>query len=104
MRKWLRSGLAAGPIALAALAASAALSSGDRNFVQTATSSGLAEVATAQLAQQRFRLGSGEEIRRSHDRRSHTGQQRTPANCRAGGYHTAHAARWQGCRGGGKAT
>jgi len=40
MRKWLRSGLAAGPIALAALAASAALSSGDRNFVQTAASGG----------------------------------------------------------------
>ena len=65
MRKWLRSGLAAGPIALAALAASAALSSGDRNFVQTATSSGLAEVTTAQLAQQH---SASAQVRKFADR------------------------------------
>jgi len=65
MRKWLRSGLAAGPIALAALAASAALSSGDRNFLQTATSSGLAEVTTAQLAQQR---SASAQVRKFADR------------------------------------
>ena len=65
MRKWLRSGLPAGPIALAALAASAALSSGDRNFLQTATSSGLAEVTTAQLAQQR---SASAQVRKFADR------------------------------------
>jgi putative membrane protein len=65
MRKWLRSGLAAGPIALAALAASAALSSGDRNFVQASTSGGLAEVATAQLAQQR---SASPQVRKFADR------------------------------------
>ena len=65
MRKWLRSGLAAGPIALAALAASAALSSGDRNFVQAATSGWLAEVATAQLAQQH---SASPQVRKFADR------------------------------------
>jgi putative membrane protein len=65
VRKWQRSGLVAGPIALAALAASAALSSGDRNFVQAATSGGLAEVATAQLVQQR---SASPQVRKFADR------------------------------------
>jgi putative membrane protein len=53
MRKWLVGSLAAGSIAFTAFAAAAALSSGDRSFVQAASSAGLAEIATAQLAQQR---------------------------------------------------
>jgi putative membrane protein len=45
--------LAAGLIGLAAIPASAALSSADRNFAMQAASGGLAEVQTAQLAEQR---------------------------------------------------
>ena len=65
MRKWLRSGLAGGPVALVALAASAALSSSDRNFVQAATSGALAEVAKAQLVQQR---SASPQVRKFADR------------------------------------
>ena len=65
MRKWQCIGLAAGPIALTALAASAALGSGDGNFVQAATSGGLAEIATAQLVPQR---SASPQVRKFADR------------------------------------
>ena len=53
MTKMLPACLAAGLLGLAALPASAALSQVDRDFAQHAASGGLAEVQTAQLAQQR---------------------------------------------------
>ena len=53
MRKLTTSCLAAGLIGLVAGQASAELSSADRNFAMTAASGGLAEIQTAQLAQQK---------------------------------------------------
>jgi putative membrane protein len=53
MRKLLVASLSAVLVGAAAMTASAALSSSDRDFLQKATSSGLAEIAAAQLAQQR---------------------------------------------------
>jgi putative membrane protein len=56
---------AAGLLGLAALPASAALSSADRDFVQKAASGGMAEVQTAQLAQQR---ASSQQVKQFADR------------------------------------
>src|SRR5215813_5148160 len=53
MRKLTTSCLAAGLIGLVAGKASAELSSADRNFAMTAASGGLAEIQTAQVAQQK---------------------------------------------------
>ena len=53
MTKILPACLTVGLLGLAALPASAALSQGDRDFAQHAASGGLAEVQTAQMAQQR---------------------------------------------------
>jgi putative membrane protein len=53
MRKWSLSYLAAGVIGLTSLPAFAALNSPDRDFVQKAASGCMAEVQTAELAQQR---------------------------------------------------
>jgi putative membrane protein len=56
---------AAGVLGLAALPASAALSSTDRDFVQKSASGGMAEVQTAQLAQQR---ASSQQVKQFADR------------------------------------
>ncbi len=53
MPKILPACLAAGLIGFAAIPVSAALSAADRDFVMSATSSGLAEIQAAQLAQER---------------------------------------------------
>lgn len=53
MRTLPLAGLIAGLVGASAIPASAALSSADRNFVEQAASGGMAEVQTAQLAQQR---------------------------------------------------
>ncbi|HEX4173435.1 MAG TPA: DUF4142 domain-containing protein, partial [Acetobacteraceae bacterium] len=53
MRTLPLAGLVAGIVGLGTISASAALSSADRNFVDHAASGGMAEVQTAQLAQQR---------------------------------------------------
>jgi putative membrane protein len=56
---------AAGLLGLAAVPASAALSNADRDFVQKAASGGMAEVQTAQLAQQRT---SSQQVKQFADR------------------------------------
>jgi putative membrane protein len=53
MRKFSTTCLAAGLFGLLAGQASAALSPGDRTFAEKAASGGMAEIATAQLAQQK---------------------------------------------------
>jgi putative membrane protein len=53
MRTLPLAGLVAGLVGVASLPAFAALSSADRNFVEQAASGGMAEVQTAQLAQER---------------------------------------------------
>jgi putative membrane protein len=74
MRKLLLASFSAGLVGVAAMTTSSALSSGDRDFVQKATSSGLAEVAAAQLAQQR---SASPQVRQFADRMI---ADHTPAN------------------------
>jgi putative membrane protein len=65
MRKLLLASLSAGLVGVTAITASAAFSSRDRDFVLKATSSGLAAVAAAQLAQQR---SASPQVRQFADR------------------------------------